>query len=373
MRPVQKKISAVRRGLACAFSLTAILITSLVSSAEADGWDTVSIIQHSTYQAVNADGTSAYSPTGSRIRLRGIVLNNNEDWLDPTSDYCTEAGHLWDMGGEAEFYIQAVNLDGTIWDPNPVTPFDDFGGTASWMGQNFGNHIWHYDPDYYTTDSQPWNYTETAWYSELDRLGLYRPGTSLSEFIRTGDLVEIRAQGGLYYNGKMNVNEQHNNSASHDFEVVVLDKGFGLPEAEEITLSDLKDAGDAFLFDSTRATGGEHYQSTLVTINDVCLVDTAGWGKDTDLTLTDATGRTLTLHLGLNDGFSTVLAPTGYFNVTGILDQSDYSGKGGYQLLAMSADDFVAVPEPATILLFVLGAALGLLYRMVHRQRFLTS
>ena len=277
------------------------------------------------------------------------------------------------MGGEAELYIQAVNLDGTIWDPDPVTPFDDFGGTACWMGQNFGNHIWHYDPDYYTTDSQPWNYTETAWYSELDRLGLYRPGTSLSEFVRTGDLVEIRAQGGLYYNGKMNVNEQHNNTASHDFEVVVLDKGFGLPEAEEITLSDLKDAGDAFLFDSTRATGGEHYQSTLVTINDVCLVDTAGWGKDTDLTLTDATGRTLTLHLGLNDGFSTVLAPTGYFNVTGILDQSDYSGKGGYQLLAMSADDFVAVPEPATILLFVLGAALGLLYRMVHRQRFLTS
>ena len=50
-------------------------------------------------------------------------------------------------------------------------------------------------------------------------------------------------------------------------------------------------------------------------------VDTSGWGTDSDLVLTDETGRTLDIHLGLNDSFLSQSAPEGWFNVVGIMDQ----------------------------------------------------
>ena len=347
MRFGQKQILVARRDLVCAFSLTAILITLLVSSAEADGWDTVSIIQHSTYQAVKADGDSAYTG-GFPIRLRGVVLNNNEDWLDPMANYSTG---LWDLGGEAEFYVQTV------------TP-GDVGGTACWMGQNYGNLGFINDPYY--------NYSNNDWYAELDRLHLYRPDTALTEaqLVRTGDLVEIRARAGRHHLGKNNVNELHDIVPDNDFEIVMLQKDYGLPTPTPINLSNVKNAADVDIFMTDRTSGGELYQSTLVTIKDVCLTDPGGWGPNTDLTLTDVTGRTLPIHLGYNASFSTTSAPTGYFNVTGIFDQfSTDLGTDGYQLLAMNAGDFAAVPEPSVIVLLIVGAAVTLL-RYPLRKRF---
>ena len=354
-----------------AFFLTTAVAVGMATNAQAAGWDDVSVIQHKDYQAVTSTGGSAYNPSSFPIRLRGVVLNNNEDWLDPTSNLCTVPGYQWIwMGGQAEFYIQAVNLDGTEWDPDTNTAFNDFGGTSSWMGQNYGNTM-HYSATDYTTLSLPWNYTESDWYSELDRLKLNRPGTLLSEsqLVRAGDLVEVRANIGLAYKGKMNVNESHSNASVNDFEVVVLKDGYGLPTATKLELSALKDPSNKDIFDATRATGGEHYQSTLVTLENVRLTDTMAWGKNSDLTLADATGRTLGIHLGLNEGFSTTSAPTGFFDVTGILDQADSGGKGGYRLLAMNADSFVVVPEPGTIILLVAGAAAALFGLAIRGRR----
>jgi hypothetical protein len=366
-----KRVLVFLKSLWPSIFLVAAIGVGMTSVAQAVDWNTIPVIQHKDFQAVNANGSSAYASNGFPVRFVGVVLNNNEDWLDPTSRYCTEAGHEWDMGAQAEFYIQAVNLDGTPWDPKPSATFNDFGGTSNWIGQNYGNHVWHYDSEDYDINSQPWNYTQSAWYSELDRLKLYRPGTSLtnSQLIRAGDLVEVRARAGLAYAGKMNVNESHNNSSNFDFEVVVLDKNHGLPTAEKLTLSNLENSQSVFNFDPTRATGGEHYQSTLVTIEDVRLADASKWGTDSDLTLNDATGRTMTVHLGFNDSFTTVAAPMGYFDVTGILDQySETGGRDGYQLLVMNASDFVAVPEPMSIVLLACGLLAILAYAWRTRK-----
>ncbi len=328
-------------------------------------WSGVSFIKHSSFQAVNSDGSSAYTG-GFPIKLIGVVLNNSEDWLDPTAAYDSGV-HLWNMGGQAEIYVQAVNLDGTAWDTEPSQEFSDFGGTACWMGQNYGNHIMHQDPI--------WNYTDEQWYAELDRLGLWHPGTSLqaSQLVRAGDLVEIRARGGLNYKGKMNVNEQHDNDydrydnwdgqgsagdgLSHDFEIVILQKDFGLPEPSVIHISDIKDSDDNFIFDSARQLGGEHYQGSLVELNDVRVTSEFDWTANSEITVTDGV-RSFTLKLGRNDGFDGT-SPVGVnqpFNVIGIFDQSDFSGKGGYQMLVMNPSDIIiAIPEPITLFTVLLG------------------
>ena len=193
-------------------------------------------------------------------------------------------------------------------------------------------------------------------------MGLWRPGTSLGteQLVRAGDLVEIRARGGLNYNGKMNVNEQHSNDTANDFEIVILQKHYGIPAPTPIALADLKDAADAFLFDNmapTREFGGEAYQSTWAKLTGVRFTDVSGWGADSDFTVTDDAGRTLNVHLGLNAGFDTMTPPqtTQYYDVVGIVDQADFSGTGGYQLLVMNGSD---VPEPSTIGLLVLGSLL---------------
>jgi hypothetical protein len=321
--------------------LAALLALGALADARAENWDDVDFIRQDTYQAVNPNGTSAYTG-GFPIKLRGVVLNDTEDWLDPTADY-DPGFHLMELGGQAEFYIQAVDLPGDTWDDG------DFGGTACWMGQNYGNHPWHQDPLF--------SYTDQEWYAELDRLHLWHEGTTVSPLVRAGDLVEIHARTGLYYAGKMNVNEHHDNSPLMDFEIVILDENYGLPAPVDITLSAIKDADDAAIFDPTRTTGGEHYQSTLVEIQNVRFVDDSGWGRNSDLVLTDDSGRTLEIHLGLNDSFDTASPPEGYFNVIGIMDQASSSGTGGYRLLAMQASDFSPVPEPASLALLAAGAA----------------
>jgi hypothetical protein len=222
------------------------------------------------------------------------------------------------------------------------------------MGQNYGNHVMNRDPLF--------NYNEAEWYAELDRLGLWRPGTPLgaTQIVRAGDLIEVRARGGLNYNGKMNVNEQHDNDydrednwdgqgspgddENHDFEIVILQKGFGLPAAAAIVLSDLKDAADVFLFDDqppTREFGGERHQSTRVRLTGVRFTDVSGWGPDADFTVTDDLGRTLNVHLGLSGSFAASTPPGAVHchDLVGILDQSDFAGTGGYQLLILSPSD----------------------------------
>jgi len=287
--------------------------------------------------------------------MYGVVLNNTEDWLDPTAAYDSGV-HAWEMGGEAEFYVQALDrstlaeLGVELYNPA------DFGGTANWIGQNYGNHIKHLDPSF--------NYTDAEWTAELGRLGLYG-GDHVATPLRAGDLVEIRARYGLNYGGKRNINENHEIDSAYDFEIVVLARGFGLPDAAELVLADLKNTGNEFLFDETRQTGGERYQSTLVKLTDLLVEDVQTWASDTDILVSDGLGRDFTLHLCLNDSFNTMtpIVPGEIFDATGILDQSSSTGRDGYQLLVMNAEDIQlhsldeTVPEP--VCLGVLGLLAG--------------
>jgi hypothetical protein len=151
---------------------------------------------------------------------------------------------------------------------------------------------------------------------------------------------------GLNFQGKHNVNERHNNAGANDYEIVILDKGFGLPEAAVLGLAQLKDAANRARFDPTRQTGGERYQGELVEIQNVRFADPSLFGSDSDMVLVDETGRTLDAYLGLNPGFDSVSLPEvigadGYFAIRGILDQKSASNMDGYRLLVMQADDIL--------------------------------
>jgi autotransporter-associated beta strand protein len=345
---VLRRISSSRFGV----RLTIIYFVSLIAQPlYAIEWSTVPIIQQSDYQKITESPSGSGNWTGAfggplPFRLIGVVLNNSEDWLDSTANY-TSTITPWYMGGQAEILVQAVNLDGTQWDPNPSESFDDFGGTSCWMGQNYGNMPWITDPGN--------SYTNAAWYNELNRLQLWHPDTpglpsSVAQPVRKGDLVEIRTSvGGLYYDGKMNVNEQHSNDPSQDFEVVVLQHNYGLPAAAELTLSDLKNADNSFVFDSAapRDSGAEHYQMSLIKLRNVHLTNSLLWGPNMDLKLTDDTGRNFNVHLGLNAGFYSYMAPGGTYDVTGIIDQESGNGRDGYRLLTLDASSYSAIPSIA--------------------------
>lgn len=301
-------------------------------------WNTVPVIDHKTYQSVDSTGLSNYAG-GFPIRLVGVVLNNSEDWLDPTPAY--DSGyHPYQQGGQAEIFVQTVSPG-------------DFGGTSAWIGQNYGNMPWLGDSSF--------SYTNAQWTAELGRLGL-QGGDGVATPVRAGDLVEIRARMGLFYAGKNNINENHSTDTANDFEIVIVQRNYGLPTATPLSLSNLEDSVGQFYFDASRATGPEHYQGSLVELKDVRFTaETISlWGQNADLRLEDATGRELPIHLGYSDSFAAMSAPTGYFSVSGIFDQADSTSPNdsGYRLLAMSADAFVPVPEPTALGILLPAAAL---------------
>ena len=339
-----------RRGIKL-FMVFLIPLTVRPISVDAIDWNTVPVIHHGNYQQIveSPAGSSNWQSSFSGplpFRLRGVISADSEDWLDSTAHY-TGTFTPWYLGGQAEIFVQAVNLDGTPWDPDPNTAFNDFGGTSCWMGQNYGNLPWISDPQ--------GSYTDEDWYNELNRLQLWHPDTSglpppPAQPVRKGDLVEIRTSvGGLSYNGKMNVNEQHINDPSQDFEVVVLQRAYGLPTPAELTLSNLKNSDNSFIFNpaAPRDSGAEHYQMSRVKLNNVRLTNLLLWGPNMDLKLTDDSGRDIDVHLGLDAGFYSYITPAGTYNVTGVIDQESGNGRDSYRLLALEASNFSALSSVA--------------------------
>ena len=316
-------------------------VALLAAPLFAQNWETVQIVPHSTLQAVHPDGRSAYTG-GFPLRVIGIALHNTEDWLDPTPGY-TPTFQPGQMGGQAELFVQA--LDRSTLDLLGVEYYDpaDFGGTAAWIGQNYGNLPWKGDSYF--------SYTDAEWTAELGRLNFFG-GDGVTDPIRAGDLVEIRARAGLHYAGKLNINEQHEKDPAKDFEVVRLVAGFGLPAPALITLEDLKNPDDTHIFDPTRATGGERYQATRVQIQNVWTDASQSWLAGSDLWVTDGT-RTFQIRLGNNPSFDgtpwfDVAEP---FDVVGVMNQSATDGTystDGYYLIVMNATDFF-VPPPVIV------------------------
>ncbi len=282
--------------------LTATLVLTFVACAKGDE-PTVAEVTHWEFQAVDSDGEGTYDDT-DKVIITGIALNNPEEMLDPTP------GAPAYLGGQWQIYIQGE--------------WDDHAGTAIYFGQ------------YYARVGGSGNYTDEQLLSELCRIN-HDPNTDYT--FAAGDRVKVT---GWYkfYNGKTNVNEQHQVEPMFDFEVELLKPAVGLPQPELITLDMVKDVNDQYIFDQTRLTGCEYYQARLVRVDDVNIVDPNYWGPDETATIRDNTGRTFPVKLGIGDGFTRYTCPTGQIDVIAIFDQecSSKPYTGGYRLWVTNYD-----------------------------------
>jgi len=279
-----------------------LCVLFLIGSAAAFADPTVAEVTHRQLQAVNGNGVGTYSAT-DKVIVRGIVLNNPEEMLDPTPG--TAAGGQW------QIYIQGEG--------------EDHAGTALWFGQ------------YYTQNGGPSDYNNTELLSELFRINR-DPNTGY--IINAGDRIEVTAWY-KFYKGKTNTNEKHQVDPFYDFTINVIKPAVGLPQPEIITLHQIKDGSNNFIFDSNRLVGCEYYQGCLVRIDDVNIVDPQNWGPNKTITIKSADGRTFPVLLGIGDGFTRFPCPAGQIDVIGIFDQEATSYtvcKDGYRIWVTNYD-----------------------------------
>lgn len=298
----------------------------------------VDLETHARLQSVREDGTSAW--TGSLpFTLRGVLLNNPEEFLDSTPQFVpwNDGAGAGQMGGQWQIFLQAV-------DP------EDRGGTACWMGQNYGNLGWIRD----TTKS----YTDAEWVAEIHRLSR-DPATN--HRFRKGDLIEVTARRSLFRGGKRNINEAHDKHPDADFTIRLVWADHGLPEPELVTLADLVRLDDGNpstredIFDPTRQTGGERYQGVRVRLNNLRLTDASGWGRvvwaERLCRVTDGAGRFFPIRTALGEWGP---PPAGLFDAIGILNQESGSGTDGtfgYELFVQE----IVVHDPPTLEISVIA------------------
>jgi hypothetical protein len=263
----------------------------------------VANVTHSEFQAVDASGEHVYSTT-EMVVLEGILLHNPADMLDPTpNDTITET---FNISVQWQIFFQGEG--------------DDHAGTAVWLGQLYNNLPW-VAPD--------GGYTNQEFMAELSRL-------NAAQF-STGDRIRVTGYY-LSYNGKLNINEQHNKNPDHDFTIELVERGVGLPRPEVVTLEDLKDDDDEFIFDATRQSGCEYYQARLIKIEDVYFADANDWGPIAELLITDGT-RTFPVKLGRGSGiYAGSNNLTEPFDIIAIMDQESPDLTGGYRLYVMNYD-----------------------------------
>lgn len=261
---------------------------------------------HRQLQAVDEDGYGIHPDliTFNKVTVEGIILNRPEFMLDatPNEDAPFGPGAMW------QIYIQGE--------------CNDHAGTAVWMGQCYDN-IW----------GGVGTYTNQQWLDEIYRLN-HDPCTGY-EFA-PGDRVRVT---GLlkFYGGKTNINERHNSDPSNDLTIELVEPAVGLPQPEVITLDDVKDGNDNFIFDYNRLSGCEYYQGRLIKLNNVSFVDANSWGPDATLTITDGQ-KTFPVKLGIGWGISpgsnNLSEP---FDVIGIFDQEG-SLKDNYRIWVLNYD-----------------------------------
>lgn len=275
--------------------LAVMPVLILAGSVNSSG-QTVAEVTHWQLQAVGEDGVGTYSAT-DKVIITGIVLNNPEEILNPTP---SSVG----MGGQWQIYIQGEA--------------NDHAGTAVYMGQN------------YSIAGGSGNYTDEELLSELCRVN-HDPNTGYT--FAAGDRVRIT---GWYkfYRGKLNVNEKHQVEPEFDLDIELVTPVVGLPQPETITLDLVKDSTDQYIFDETRLTGCEYYQARLVRVDDVNIIDPENWVPSGTVTISDNTGRTFPVKLGIGDGITRYPCPTGQIDVIAIFDQECSSSPytGGYRL-----------------------------------------
>lgn len=312
---------------------------------------------HREYQAVFNDGTSAWpaSPQQPKypIEMTGVVINNPGDMLyfsdDPQSPYYSDSPQ-WQV------YIQATEA---------AKAAGDFGGTALYMRRYAPPFLGGHDL-----------YPGTAWADEMTRLNypVYDvTGDPVTEPLQQGDLIKVEARApGMFFRGKNNVNTMHLNLEQNEFYITILERDVPLA-APTITLADLKNPDDTFLFDETRQTGPEHYQASLVHLENLLLDDDpSNWTLDNTVTVRQG-DLTFDMQLGIDPALELIDATTlttTPFDVTAIVNQEDPSDPytGTYRLWMTSAGNLTVIPEPGTVLLLALGLAAGVF--PLRRSRF---
>jgi len=284
------------------FVLSATVL-SLICIAVVEAEPTVAETTHSEFQAVDAAGEQVYRAS-DKVILEGILLHSPADMLDPTPDNAIT--QTFNLGGAWQIFFQGEG--------------SDHAGTVVWLGQLYNNLPW-VAPD--------GGYTNEEFVAELSRLNSSQFGP--------GDRIRVTGYY-LSYRGKLNINEQHSKNPDHDFTIELLEQGVGLPRPEVVTLDDLKDSNDDFVFDPTRHTGCEHYQARLIKIEAVYFADANDWGPHGELIITNGI-RTLPVKLGRGNGIyagsNNLIEP---FDVIGILDQESTDLTRGYRLYVMNYD-----------------------------------
>jgi hypothetical protein len=266
------------------------------------GDPSVAKITHRQFQAVNSSGEQTYTAT-QKVTLEGIVLHHPADMLDPTPDDTIRT--TYNLGAQWQFFFQGEG--------------DDHAGTAVFLAQLYDNLPW----------VMTGGYSNEQWVAELARL-------NAAQFT-PGDRIRVTGWF-LSYQGKMNINEQHNKNPDHDFVIELLEPDIGLPKPEVVSLEELKDDQDRFIFDPQRLVGGEYYQGRLVKIEDVNVADPNGWGPSGELVIAKGI-RTLPVKLGRGNGiYRGSFNLTEPFDVIGILDQESTDLRGGYRLYVMNYD-----------------------------------
>ena len=266
---------------------------------------------HEEIQAVDADGYGSHPDllTTNKVTVEGVVLNRPEYMLDSTPDYDNPEGGL---GGQWQIFIQGS--------------MDDHAGTAVWMGQNYDN-VWGGDG----------MYTDPNWTYELYKL---RHDFSTGYEINPGD--KVRVTGLLkFYKGKTNINERHSVSPANDIEIELIEASVGLPQPEVVSLSELVDENNDPIFTADRDYGCEYYQSRLVRINDVNIVNCEEWAPGNMVVIQDSTGRTFDVKLGRGPGFTDFECPSDQIDVIGIFNQESsdmWVCKDGYQIWVVNYD-----------------------------------
>ncbi|HQI28660.1 MAG TPA: hypothetical protein PLT20_11295, partial [Sedimentisphaerales bacterium] len=245
----------------------------------------------------------AYAAT-QKVVLEGILLHQPADMLDPMPNDAITT--MYNLSAQWQFFFQGEG--------------QDHAGTAVFMGQLYNNLPWV---------SPTGGYSNAQWIAEMTRL-------NAAQFA-PGDRIRVTGYF-LSYKGKCNINEQHNNNPDHDFTIEVLERGAGLPKPEVVSLSELKDEQDQFVFDSERLVGGEYHQGCLIKIEGVTVVDPNAWGPNGTLTVTDGV-HTLPVKLGRGNG----IYPGSFnlsqpFDVIGILDQESTDFRSGYRLWVVNYD-----------------------------------
>jgi len=286
---------------------------------------------HGAFQAVNANGTSAWAG-GDSVTLVGVLLTDSGEMLDSTPNFVpwNDGANIFNLGAEWQVAIQAVGAS-------------DRGGTFLYMGQSYGNMPWLRSSDF--------SYTDEAWSAELGRLN---HDMATGRAFRKGDLVSVTAARSAFYGGKRNINETHEVEPTADFSVSLVIPDFGLPAPEVLSLASLVRENDnntstrEDIFDRIRATGGEYWQGMRVRLTGLKLAATDGWNPNAPwsgriVSATDEEGRIFNLR---HPRQSLGSPPTGRFDAIGVLNQESGSGTDGTYGYELFVQEIAPASEP---------------------------